>query len=364
MPIDCVQNHHVLIRDRGGVTPVFEITRPQKVTWNRVRDDISDATVTVSGESCRYQADNLSDIRTGRHEMVIFRGSERVWEGPCTLLGYGRESMQITARDVMHYAARTVMRQKWSNANPNVTTVVARAANILRGELARKEALSPAINVLPFLVEHHFAGEARTAAVTEKYSNYVWNHIDDLAANSGMDYTVIGRAIHLWDTSNPLGTTKQVTQADFLGDIAVSEYGLDLATSYVVTNGQGVYGIAGANDPYYGEWEMLANPYDETDTGAQPTANEMSTQAKRNLAGRNPAPVIVRVPDGSSLDPRGALSISDLVPGVYIPVSATLTARTVTQTQKLDKVVVTEDSKGETIAVTMSPSTQPDLVGS
>lgn len=362
MTLSCVQDHHVVLYDRGGRTPINDLVKPQSVEWNRVRDDISDATVSLAGDSCRQNADVLDKIRTGRYEMVIFRDSDRVWEGPCTLLKYGRTTATITARDVMHYAARTVMHAKYSNANPNTTTVVARAGNILRSELARKEALSPPINVVPYIREFHFTGEARTAAITEAYQNYVWNHIDDLAANSGIDYTVLGRSIMLWDTSNAIGNTQKITQGDFLGDIDVTEYGLDLATSYVVTNGQGVYGIAGANDPYYGEWEMLSNPYDESDTGAAPTVNEMASQAKRNLSGRNPAPVVISVPANSQLNPRGALKITDLVPGVYIPVEASLTARTVVQTQKLDSVKVTEDGNGEVISVSMSPSTKPDAV--
>jgi len=361
--IACVKDHHVVIMDRGGKTALSELKRPQKVSWNRVRDDISDATVTLSGQSCRDNAKVLDDLRSGRMEMRIYRGTDQVWEGPLTLLGYGRETVSITARDVMHYAARTVMHNNYTNAYPNVGTVVTRAAYILRQELARKEALSPPINVVPFITEHHFPGEARTSAVTAKYQDYVWNHIDTLAENSGMDYTVLGRAIHLWDVSNPIGYTPRVTQKDFLGDITVTEYGLDLATRYVVTNGQGVYGIypdATSTDPYYGEWEMLSNPYDETDTGSQPTANEMASQAKSNMYGRNPAPVSVRVPDGSALNPSGALKMSDLVPGVFIPLEASLTARKIVQMQKLDKVNVTEDPEGEKINVTMSTAPKAD----
>lgn len=363
MPINCVTDHHVVLMDRGGRTPINDLWKPQKVSWNRVRDDISDASVTITGESCRRNADVLDAIRTGRYELAIWRGTDRVWEGPCTLLQYGRNSATITARDVMHYAARTAMHAKYDNTFPNTTTVVARAARILRTELARKEALSPPINVVPYITEYHFANEARTAALTREYANYVWNHVDDLAANSGMDYTVLGRKIMLWDTSNPIGYTSRVTQADFLGDIEVTEYGLDLATRSIVTNGQGVYGVypsVSNVDPYYGEWEFLSNPYDETDTGAQPTSNEMASQARRNLSGRNPAPVVLNVPDGSRLNPRGTLSISDLVPGVYIPVEANLTARTLVQTQKLDQVHVSEDSDGEQITVSMSPSTKAD----
>jgi len=351
--------------DRGAVTRVLNIAEVQKVSWGRLRDDISSAQVDIRGESCARQADDLATVEPGRHEMVIWRGDERVWEGPIVRAAYTRTGISFFANDIMQYLARTTMHQKYDNSGSRVTTAVARCANIIRTELLRKEGLTPPVNVRPYVTEHHWPNEARTAAVTQAYQMSVFDHIDQYAQTGGMDYTVLGRAIHLWDTSRPLGYAPRVTDNDFLGDLAVTAYGLDLATRTIVTNGQGVYGVyngpSGTGiDPFYGEWEQLFNPYDETNTGTAPTSAEMLTQAARNYSGRNPTPVQLRIPENSQLNPNGALSMSDLVPGVYVPVTSTLLARNFDQMQKLHSVDVTEDEKGETITVTLVPATQSD----
>jgi hypothetical protein len=57
------------------------------------------------------------------------------------------------------------------------------------------------------------------------------------------------------------------------------------------------------------------------------------------------------------------LTISDLVPGVWIPLSASLPGRTVQQMQKLDSMTVEETAEsGETIKVVMSPAYQEIFV--
>lgn len=356
MAIGCVSRHTVTIYDRGGQNKLAEIVDLSEVSWSRVRDDISEANIQLSGAPCNDQNDILSQIRSSRHEVVIHRGNERVWEGPITRISGTRNSFSIHARDVMHYAARTTMRNAYSNAYPNIGFTITRAATIMNTELARKEALDPPINVLPFLTLHQLPTDARTSAATEAYQYQVWEHIDELAAKSGMDYTVVGRAIHFWDTHQPLGQTATLTQADFLGDLEVTEYGMELATWAHVTDGEGVYGSAGANDPYYGEIEILATAEDETEGASPPTSAELASQASRNLAGRMPTPVVVRVPENSSLNPDGVLTMSDLVPGVWMPLRAEVIGFEIAQMQKLQNVKVTETGDGEQITVTLQPA--------
>jgi hypothetical protein len=50
------------------------------------------------------------------------------------------------------------------------------------------------------------------------------------------------------------------------------------------------------------------------------------------------------------------LQIEDLVPGVLVPLRATLTARTFSQMQKLRKIKVSEDGTGEKIELTLVPA--------
>lgn len=354
-------NHSVMVYDRGGFTRLFQLEDVISVQWQRVRDDISLADVTIGspGPNCLRQ---LEQIEPGRHEMVIFRGTERVWEGPITLLVEEQgiqPTISIQARDVLHYAYRLILRNRYANNYPNIVTTVARAANILRGELARREAPNedPPINVLPHLQVRVGPDMARTSRVTIPYQATVFDDLDSLAAYSGLDYTVIGRRIVLFDRHYALGRTPTVTQADFLGDVRISVYGMELATYAAVTGGNGMFGTAGGRDAYYGLWEILDSAYDEEADETAPTQAELVSQAQRNLAGRVPTPVQIRVPENAQINPNGVLTMDNLIPGIQVPVRAKLAIRSIQQYQKLSRVQVNDDAAGERIQVTLVPST-------
>jgi hypothetical protein len=128
-----------------------------------------------------------------------------------------------------------------------------------------------------------------------------------------------------------------------------------------MTDGKGHAGIAGGVDPYYGEWEILHQAYDEDAKGAKPedvpSTAEMTSQAQRAYAQGKVPPLVVRIPDNTRLNPNGVLTIDDLVPGTWIPLSAKLPGRTLSQMQKLDSMTVEETAKGgEIISVTLSPA--------
>lgn len=353
--IDCVQNHTLYIYDRGGRRRLWEVGDLDLVRWGRVRDDISEALTTMSGRSCDNQADVLTQIEAGRHELVVYRGDQRVWEGPITRTAFTRNSFEIAARDIGHYLARTAMQAAYSNKYPKTTRVITRIAYIIARELARKEALG--YNLLSYMNYHQKDTDAKTSAVTERYQMTVWEHLDNLAAKAGTDYVTIGRAMHFWDTHEaPFGMTPTVTENDFLGDIKITQYGLDLATRAISTNGDGTVGISGGVDPYYGEVDFLTTAYDEeTDSGPAPTKAELVSQAQRNRSGRFPTPVELRIPDNSTINPLGVLTLEHLVPGILVPVLATAGVRSISQVLKLDQMQVQETAEGEQITATFAP---------
>jgi hypothetical protein len=351
--------HSVFLMERGGKRRLGQFVGLTSVTYNRIRDDQSQATIVLSGDSIAANQEVIDRMAPGRHELCIYRGDERVWEGPITLPQWRKQSVEITATDITQYLNRTTMHAAYSNASPATDFAVARIAGIIQNELARKESLSPPVNVLPYLRTYVEAGDARTARVTDAFTQSVWQHLDDMAAKSGIDYTVVGRALHIWDTSRAaLGRTQKVTENDFLGDTYISAYVVELATSVAVSDGQGGYGIAGANDPFYGEIELVTTAYDES---ADPdpdtitvTQAELNSQAKRNLSGRNPVPLGLHVPDGSAFSLE-RLGLDVLIPGVFVPVVATLAGKQVSQMLKLREVTVTEDSSGERATISLSP---------
>lgn len=359
---ECITGHRAFIHERGGIQRIDEMLNLGTCSWSRVRDDISEASVSISAQFCDAQASLLNFIEPGRHELVIFRGDERVWEGPITRAAFSRQGAQLFARDVAHYLHFTAMQNGYDNSGANVDFVTNRAATIITAELTRKNVAElaaglPSINVLPFLVNHHDPQDARTTAKTVPMQYTVFEHIDNLAADYGMDYTTVGRAIHLWDTHRALGRTPIVTEADFLGDLVVTSYGMELGTRAISTDGQGVYGDAGGVDPYYGLVERLTTAYDEeTDDGPPPTQAELQSQAVRSLVNRNPTPVTLRLPEGSGINPGGTLAIEDLIPGVLVPLRATVLVRNFSQTQKIDRVSIREDASGESVTLNLVPA--------
>lgn len=368
----CIEGHTIYIYDRGGMTRVGQLVDASQVRWTRDRDGVSEADVRVEGSACSAQASLLASIEPKRSELVIFRGLDRVWEGPVWRVGWHANYVEINAHDVMAYVMGTPLSQAYDNRyrddqtdpdNPipltRPTEVTTRINNILQHEMLVWEELDPPANVLPNLQIHHFPNEARTSAYTQPFEMTAGEHIEGLGRTAGIDWTVLGRSLHVWDVSRSLGKTRILTEADFFNEIIVTAYGADMAASVYVTAGSGAYGHAAASSPYYGPWTMILTSYNEEGT-KDPTQAELDSQAKRNLNGRMPVPVEVRVPDNSGVRLSPTLTINDLVPGVQVPLRATMNARVMSQLQKIDFVTVTETGEGETVQLTLTPATKPD----
>jgi hypothetical protein len=362
-------HNRAFIYARGGEQILGEIGKTDKIVWGRKRDDISIADVDVSDLSNR---EFLSSIRSLMHELVIFRDGERVWEGPITSITYPSGKLRLQARDVMFWPYRRIMRQGYNDAyrlvngqQVGLRTVVERATLIVMNCLAYDDP-----NVLDYLTPITHESDARQSRSAPDYSRMAWEEIDDIAATGGLDYTVVGRRIVFWDTHQPLGRLPEMRSGDFADPPVVSEYGVATANHFGVTNNNGVYGIAQRGvvdrDPlYYGWVEQLASAYGETASTADSTtltrtakenlSRTLSEQADRNISGRWPTPLIVRVPDNTTLNPDINIGIQQLVPGVWIPLRAEHELRELAQWQKLDSITVTEE-KTEKITVVMSPA--------
>lgn len=382
--MDCIEKHSAYIYDRGGITRVGQLVDISQVQWERDRDGVSDAMVRLEGASCSSQRELLQQIVAKRHELVIFRGEDRVWEGPIWRISDEGSQFSIHAKDVCIYLFGTALSRVWDNstAGDGSTTVTSRFEQIIQWELTHTrvaravggggvvnvpvtvpgwEQLTPPVNILPYLTVHHFVNEARTAARTIPFEMTVGEHLTGAARVSGVDYTAVGRAIHIWDTSRHIGRTRTLTEADFYGNIIITEYGADHTQIAYVVGQEGAYGEA-ANPAYfdlYGPWTTVFTAYNEEGSEAA-TQGELNSQASRNTSGRSPVPVEVRVPDNSTIRLSESLSIHDLVPGTQVPLLATLNARSWSQMQKLDHVKVTETADGETVQVTLTPATRPD----
>jgi hypothetical protein len=352
------RRHEAWIYDQGGRTPLFRLHGPSEIKYSRVRDDTSTASVTIKAKDVDRQRTDLNSIEPGRHELHIFRTAtdELAWCGPVNLPENDFGSFTCSANDVSFYWDRTAMQSAYDNSSTKADYVVNRIEKILRSELARKEQWWNLLEHLHFYVQ---TGDARTTALTKRYAMTVFDHIDGLAARSGIDYTIVGREQHFWDTSRPaMGQGPSISRADFTSEPSVKKYGSELATRVIATDGDGGFGISGGTDPYYGEWDIIVQEYDAETDSAKPTQAELNSQANLSRKGRNPTPLNLTVPENTSIDPRSPLYNLDLlVPGLYLPLQLDVGGESgVERMQKLQNVLVTDNAKGESIAISLYPA--------
>lgn len=368
--------HRIEIFRRGGLNRVGEIRNVSSVEWNRVRDDISTSKIVVSGWDIDC-GNLLAQLQPWAYEVVIFRDNgysvDRVWEGPITLLTYEVDAVTIHAKDVMGYAYRRIIRQAVSDFGTSPTagaSVTDRAARVLMNAFAPDDP-----NILSYLQVLAQPDDAKQYRSTPAYSRTAFEEVDDMAANAGLDYTAVGRAILLWGTKHRIGTLPEFRDKDLGSPPIVSVYGMSMSNVYVVSDGNGIYGEANrlnedGEDPTYGLVEVLSSTWasdsaDDTGTytqeGLETIRESFAEAAERSISDRYPPPVVVRVPDNTRLNPDTVLSIQHLVPGVVVPLRSTGTLRTVVATQKLDAVKVVEQDGEEAITITLSPFSRDDV---
>lgn len=369
--------HRAFVFRRGGLVRVGEITDISYLDWDRVRDDISTAKIDVSGWGIDCGT-LLSMLQPWAYEIVIFRDNgftvDRVWEGPITLLTYERDRVVIHAKDVLAYAYRRIIKQAMSDSGNSPTagtSVVDRAMRVIQNVFAPDDP-----NVLAYLQVLAQPDDAQQYRSTPAYSRTGYEEVDDMAANAGLDYTAVGRAILLWGTKHRIGTLPEFRDEDLGASPIVSVYGMSMANLYAISDGNGVHGEAtrlnaDGEDPTYGLVEMLSSTWASdaeneagtyTEAGLETIRQSFADAAERSISDRYPPPVVVRVPDNTTVNPDTVLSIQHLVPGVVVPLRSTGTLRTVVASQKLDSVKVTEKDGTETITITLSPFSRDDVV--
>jgi hypothetical protein len=395
---ECISLHRVMVHDRGGVRKIDELLDIAEVEYNRERDQVIGARVVVSGRSCRGQRSFLQQIAAMRHELVIFRGSERVWEGPILEVRWFRDRVELVAHDVIEYIDATPLSKDWPNSDDGGQVYMTeRIRDILTYELQTPYSADvgsagvpniitiprwenfgtapwdlatwgPPINVLPHLDVRASTGPQGilTRSSTLAFEMMAGEHLRNLA-EGGLDFTAVGRRILIWDSAMSIGRTRNLTDADFYGELTVIASGTEHASVAHIsaqreepdpddpTPPPPSVGNAGAPDPFYGVWTRIASLASEEGADT-PSQMALNSQARRQLVGRNPVPTEIVIPQGGGLRLSHDLRINELVPGVIMPVRATLNLRPVSQDQRLDKVTVKEVPGVETVQVSLSPA--------
>jgi hypothetical protein len=344
--LGCDPVYELLVTNRCGKATVTNLANFERLTWGRVLDDVSQASVTMPGNCC----DQLADVRSWANELHIIRNGEEVWAGPIVTQPNCRSGVTFVAWDVSGWLDRRVIRAR-TCFDPACGGIAVDGPGIAE-RLVRAAFAPDDPCVLPTLTVIR-GGPAQERDYLEA-SNYVMPALKDLAKGA-LDFTTIGRRIVLMPEGHLLGRTALLSCDSFGGDVCTTEDGLGLATRAFVQgklpdNTTPVVGSSGGVDPFYGLVEVLVQ--DDSVRTEQAARN----QAAGIVNARNPAPVLVQAPAGSALDPDAPVCINELVPGVEVPVLMDCTCRQVAQSMRLTKLDVTVDATGELVSPLLTPS--------
>jgi hypothetical protein len=359
-PFTC-GSHRAFAVHLGGESILGELKPISSVRWQRIRDNISTATITIPTSGC---CDLLADLRTIKHELHILRNDESVWEGPITRIEYGHDEILIYAEDMLWVPKRRVLEVGYDQSYPNNAPAIDRVEWLLNDQCYAK--YGDLWNMVPRL--HPITGpdDPNTSRTIPAYSVSVWEDVDKYAEDNGVDYTVVGRDIYFFDTQLAWHELP-LLEPEMIGQFpSVIEYGNDLRTRGIVQNTKGVAGIGywGVDESYFDEYggpvDDITNLTDRVDE-TTPTPEEVagwSETAKRNVADRHPSPLALLIPANSTLLPGSSWSVDDLIPGGWFPVSVTSLCREVHAWMRLHEVIVTESApNGETIQFSAIPAT-------
>ena len=222
-------NYRAYLHDRGGEVRLGEFERIRSGKWGRILNDVSEASLIISTPpnipNCCYW---LGDIRSFRHELVLFRNGERIWEGPVVDVQFFQERVEVTAHDVLVWPSRRASRGRFA-LNANVVS---------EGRQALLDCfLYDDPNVVPFLDARTAGGKKATTAYNPQDAYYL-DVLDDYV-DQGLNFATVGRAVVLWAQGKQIGQTALLrSSADFLAEVSVHEDGLSLATRVITTGGE------------------------------------------------------------------------------------------------------------------------------
>jgi len=376
--LGCADHYSAMIHWRGGAQPypASAMTRLTQVTWSRTLNDTSEATITVlKGNISPDCCEAIGRAEPWVHELTLYRDGALVWQGPIVQITARRESITIQAKDVFAWMDKLVnaFPVRYVNATADAEgkrrgTIVYIAYNHIRLNLTDPRFSRPSDypGILPYLVRRE--NGLPVIKVEKDGSSNVTIWVEYMGtilrewAKRGLTWTTVGRTLLL--RARPSDATRamaRLTLEDFSGDVEVIRDGTSAATMGWATNqndqdiSEGTFVVVGRRGTAYGRLDNLVHIQEETISSA-----DLQDAAGNAVAGRYPAPVVINVPDGSSLVPTAPIRIEQLVPGERIDVFADTFCIPLVQGFALSDVEVTWENGGEKVGISLIPLTSLD----
>lgn len=341
MTLGCEDYTAALYR-KGGDVLIGTFPRLTALGFGRHLDETVPGTLVVpTGDCC----DLLSSVDPWATEIVLFRGGERVAEGPVIVPDIRPTSAAITFSDVSAWLGERVVKQRFRLHDHAVTVA---------GAAIREALLADDPNILRYL---QLVCASVSPKVTGKAARYSQTWDTMLSSLSDViDWTVLLRRIIVMPQGAPLGYGPSLTDADFAGNLGVQIDGGALATHLFGIDGARLLAERSESSAFYGVHERLVdfsqNGIDEIAAGALLTPMMQAAYL---------APASIVMPSDASFTPQSHVNFNDLVPGVVFDVSTRAGCTPLEQKMRLLTMDVTVDRDGERITASFgNPTDVPD----
>lgn len=304
------------------------------VQWGRTLDDYSEASIAVAKASnTEHCCNQLGMVRTWGHELVLYRDSQFVWQGPIMQKSEFRSYFEFHARDMLAWFDRRRNLRPYQWVEPTDQQPHGLGKRRV-DELLREIVADATAERDPWRAEQNVFIDDIPAMATLQAEQVNEKDLGELIRDLlgyGVDAFTIGRQVFfVRESTSQQHAPRTLREEDFLADLEVREVGLDGATRAAVVGQQpqqpvgsggvqqpsqlaapvGVYPSDGGGiDPFFG---LLFTGHQSTTATDEAACRELARVA---VAYGNPPPVTIVVPAGTQLSPSAPISIFDVVPG-------------------------------------------------
>lgn len=344
--------HEAFIYERGGTVLVGQLTGITFVSWERTRDDISKAEVRMVGSEC---CEVMMGVGTILHELWIYRSGTLVWSGVITRLEFEYDGIDVFAEDFLWILKKKVTEVGYNFLdNPANAVEAAAAICIFQGFLTYGNPWN-IVDVQPL----YGPNDIQTLIQTNPWSTTIWDTLDVMAEDGGIDYVMVNRTLRIWDVHTMWYVLQPLEDTHISTFPRIVEYGNEFANRVVYTDGSGYAGVATSDsatlDTYTRtiDYHIAIEDRDEDEPPSQLVLSHWYDAALRNVQKMYPPQQSIIVPANSTLMPSSPWVISEVYPGAWCQVSMERMCRNISEWQKLDAIKVVEDVDGERVQVTL-----------
>lgn len=347
--LDCA-SYSARVVTRGALAVVWEEMPFTSLSWERVLDDTSTASVSLNGIDPGCDAKTkLASVVTLQHELAIYRGGPLVWIGPIMKRSAKGTSATLEARDRSSWWDRRFIHASY-NISGDLATIFLTYFN---------DAMGPDTIV-------GFTASASLTGITGQRQIDFLDHKTAgpemrEVAKIGIDWTMNGPVCVAGGRTIPTAQLPVITDQHLRADPDVSDDGIVKVNRQVITGQQPQDAITGqfiSGPRVFGEANDLTRR-------ARDGLIEMNTQDDRAIdatsCASGAASTLALVGDGAgivsslALGPNAPMTIDQLVPGALVDVELTRPAIGVSGIYRIQKVSVAVSTAGEVVTLDVQP---------